>query len=48
MDLASSALTSQSETLPIGIEHIKTKPLVGYLEKEMIERLQIDESLHVY
>ena len=43
MDLASNALTAgQSETLPVGIEHIKTKPLVGYLDKEMIERLQLD------
>lgn len=49
MDLASNALgANQAETLPVGIENIKTKPLVSYLDKEMIERLQLDESVQVF
>ena len=30
------------------VEAIKSKTLVSYLEKEMIERLQLDESVQVF
>ena len=48
MDLAANSLPNSESVLPMGIDHIKTKQLVSYLDKEMIERLQLDESTIVF
>mgnify|MGYP001295680755 CR=1 FL=1 len=46
MDLAEHALQNNKESpLPLNIEVIKTKKLEEYLDKEMIERLSLEEVL---